>query len=189
MSKNSILLVDDNPNDVTLTVHALKKNNLVGEIVVARDGVEALDYLFGTGQYEGRNVSELPAVVMLDLKLPKVDGLEVLKQIRADKRTRRLPVVILYLLQGGAGHGRGDTAWAPTATSASRWTSSEFMSTAGQLGLYWLLLNQLRPGGKLVDMHPKGTFEMDESLRVLIVEDSENDARLLINELQQGGDN
>src|ERR1041385_2332573 len=91
----SILLVEDNPDDEDLTLRALKKNNVVNEVVVARDGAEALDYLFGTGKYAGRDVTDLPSVVLLDLKLPKVDGLEVLQRVRADARTRLLPIVIL----------------------------------------------------------------------------------------------
>ena len=97
--------MEDNPHDVTLTVHAMKKNKLVNEIVVTRDGVEALDYLFGTGLFEGRDTSLLPTIVLLDLKLPRVDGLDVLKRIRSDERTKYLPVII-HLLQGGTGHHR-----------------------------------------------------------------------------------
>src|SRR6267142_1995090 len=95
MSDKVILLVEDNPDDEALTLRALKKNNIQNEVVIAHDGVEALDYLFGTGAYAGRNVSILPSVALLDLKLPKIDGLEVLKQIRTDERTKLLPVVIL----------------------------------------------------------------------------------------------
>src|SRR5437763_9202094 len=94
MDNKVILLVEDNPRDEALTLRALKKSNIVNEVIVARDGVEALDYLFGTGEYAGRNTSEMPQLILLDLKLPKVDGLQVLRQIRADEHTRRLPVVI-----------------------------------------------------------------------------------------------
>ena len=90
-----ILLVEDNPDDEALTLRALKKNHIKKEVVVARDGVEALDYLFGTGDYADRDLHPLPEVVLLDLKLPKVDGLEVLRRIRADERTKLLPVVVL----------------------------------------------------------------------------------------------
>src|SRR5579862_3494745 len=90
-----ILLVEDNPDDEALTLRALKKNNISNDIAVARDGVEALDFLFGTGAYAGRDVSALPELVLLDLKLPKIDGFEVLKKLRADPRTSLLPVVIL----------------------------------------------------------------------------------------------
>lgn len=90
-----ILLVEDNPNDVELTLHAFKKHNLTNYIHVVRDGAEALDFIFGKGEYAGRNVGETPKVILLDLKLPKVDGLEVLKQIKADPRTRSIPVVVL----------------------------------------------------------------------------------------------
>src|ERR1700731_2605755 len=95
MNDNVILLVEDNPDDEALTLRALKKNNIKNEVVIAHDGAEALDYLFGTGKYAGRNTDVLPQVVLLDLKLPKVEGLEVLRRVRADKRTKLLPVVIL----------------------------------------------------------------------------------------------
>src|SRR5512143_3636681 len=95
MNEKAILLVEDNPDDVELTMRALKKNNILNEVIVAKDGVEALDYLFGTGTYAGRDPGIGPMVVLLDLKLPKVDGLEVLKKMRADERTRLTPVVIL----------------------------------------------------------------------------------------------
>src|SRR5437867_1705525 len=95
MTHNIILLVEDNPDDEALARRALRQNNIRNEIVVARDGVEALDYLFGTGAYAGRDTSVMPHVILLDLKLPRLDGLEVLRRLRADERTRLLPVVIL----------------------------------------------------------------------------------------------
>ena len=95
MSQKIILLVEDNQDDEELAMLALKKGNVANEVVVARDGAEALDYLFATGAHAGRKVSDLPQLVLLDLKLPKIDGLEVLRQVRADSRTRRLPIVIL----------------------------------------------------------------------------------------------
>src|ERR1700730_695087 len=95
MGDKVILLVEDNPDDEKLTVRALKKNNIVNEVAIARDGVEALDYLFGTGAHTGRDSNAQPALVLLDLKLPKMDGQEVLRRIRADERTKRLPVVVL----------------------------------------------------------------------------------------------
>lgn len=94
-SHKTILLIEDNPYDEELTIAAFKENNIQNEIVVARDGEEALEYMFGTGKYEGRNVHDLPQLILLDLKLPKVDGLDVLQQLRADERTRLAPVVIL----------------------------------------------------------------------------------------------
>src|SRR5271168_79812 len=93
MNENVILLVEDNPDDEALTLRALKKNNIVNQVIVARDGAEALDYLFCTGEYSGRDAERLPQVVLLDLKLPKIDGLEVLRRLRGDKRTKLLPVV------------------------------------------------------------------------------------------------
>ena len=95
MPDDVILLVEDNEDDVDLTLRALQRNNIKNEVVVARDGVEALDYLWGTGIHAGRDTSQMPQVILLDLKLPKVDGLEVLRQLRSDERTKLLPVVIL----------------------------------------------------------------------------------------------
>jgi CheY-like chemotaxis protein len=141
-----ILLVEDNPDDEELTLRALKKNNIQNEVVVARDGVEALDYLFATGRYAGRDVTQVPSVTLLDLKLPKVDGLEVLKRIRADERTRFLPVVILtsskeeHDLLNGYALGANSYIRKPV-------DFSQFIDAVRQLGLYWLLLNESAPLG------------------------------------------
>jgi two-component system response regulator len=136
-----ILLVEDNPDDEVLTRRALKKNNIGNEVVVARDGAEAIDYLFGTGKYEGRSLSVMPQVVLLDLKLPKVDGLEVLRQIRTDERTKLLPVVILTSsreqqdLLDGYGYGANSYIRKPV-------DFAQFVEAVRQLGLYWLVLNE-----------------------------------------------
>lgn len=136
-----ILLVEDNPDDETLTRRALKKNNIGNEVVVARDGAEALDYLFGTGAYEGRDLNEMPQVILLDLKLPKVDGLEVLKRLRGDERTSLLPVVILTSskeqqdLVDGYGYGANSYIRKPV-------DFAQFVEAVRQLGLYWLVLNE-----------------------------------------------
>jgi two-component system response regulator len=136
-----ILLVEDNPDDELLTRRALKKNNISNEVVVARDGAEALDYLFGTGAYEGRDLSVMPQVILLDLKLPKVDGLEVLKRLRSDERTKLLPVVILTSskeqqdLVDGYGYGANSYIRKPV-------DFAQFIEAVRQLGLYWLVLNQ-----------------------------------------------
>lgn len=136
-----ILLVEDNPDDELLTRRALKKNNIGNEVVVARDGVEALDYLFGTGAHEGRDLSELPQVMLLDLKLPKIDGLGVLRRVRADERTRLLPVVILTSsreqqdLVDGYGCGANSYIRKPV-------DFAQFIEAVRQLGLYWLVLNE-----------------------------------------------
>ncbi len=139
-----ILLVEDNPDDEALTLRALKKNNIKNEVVVARDGVEALDYLLGAGKHAGRNVNDLPQVVLLDLKLPKVDGLEVLRRIRADERTKLLPVVILTSSKEDqdviAGYRLGANSYVRKPVSFD-----EFLEAARALGLYWLLLNQSPP--------------------------------------------
>ena len=133
--------MEDNPNDEVLTRRALKKNNITNEVVVAHDGVEALDYLFGTGTYEGRDLSVMPQVVLLDLKLPKIDGLEVLRRLRADERTKLLPVVILTSsaeqrdLVDGYGYGANSYIRKPV-------DFAEFVETVRQLGLYWLVLNE-----------------------------------------------
>ncbi len=141
-----ILLVEDNPDDEVLTRRALKKNNIGNEVVVARDGVEALDYLFATGAYEGRDTSVTPQVVLLDLKLPKIDGLEVLRRLRADERTKLLPVVILTSsreqqdLVDSYGYGANSYIRKPV-------DFAQFVEAVRQLGLYWLVLNETPQGG------------------------------------------
>jgi len=140
----AILLVEDNPDDEALTLRALKKNNIRNEVVIAHDGAEALDYLFGTGQYIGRNTDVLPQVVLLDLKLPKVEGLEVLRRVRADKRTKLLPVVILTSSNEEQdridGYGLGANSYVRKPVDFT-----QFMEAARQLGLYWLILNEPPP--------------------------------------------
>jgi two-component system response regulator len=139
-----ILLVEDNPDDEALTLRALKKNNITNGVVVARDGVEALDYLFGTGSHAGRNLNSLPQVVLLDLKLPKVDGLEVLRRVRADERTKLLPVVILTSSNEEQdrlmGYGLGANSYVRKPVDFG-----QFIEAVRQLGLYWLLLNERPP--------------------------------------------
>ncbi len=139
-----ILLVEDNPDDETLTIRALKKNNIANKVEVARDGVQALEYLFGTGTHDGRDVSLLPQVVLLDLKLPKVDGLEVLKRIRSDERTKLLPVVVLT-----SSKEEQDliSSYASGANSYIRKPVDfvQFTEAVGQLGMYWLVLNEAAP--------------------------------------------
>lgn len=144
MKAKIILLVEDNPDDEALTIRAFRKNNITNEVVVARDGVEALDYLFGAGKYEGRDTSDLPQVVLLDLKLPKMDGLEVLRRIRADDRTRYQPVVILTSSKEDqdliSGYRFGANSYVRKPVNFE-----EFIEAARQLGLYWLLLNERPP--------------------------------------------
>lgn len=140
----SILLVEDNPDDEALTLRALAKNNIQNTVIVARDGIEALDYLFGTGKYDGREVTVTPQVILLDLKLPKLDGLEVLRRLRCDARTMLLPVVILTsskeeqdLLQG---YSLGANSYIRKPVEFLK-----FVEAVRQLGLYWLLLNEQPP--------------------------------------------
>lgn len=144
MAKQSILLVEDNPDDEALTVRALKKHNIANEIVVARDGVEAVDYLLGIGQYAGRDVSRRPQIVLLDLKLPKMDGIEVLRKIRANPGTETLPVVILTSSKEESdvidGYRNGCNSYVRKPVNFD-----EFLEAARQLGLYWLLLNEGPP--------------------------------------------
>lgn len=141
MSDKTILLVEDNPDDVTLTLRALKKNNLLNEVVVARDGVEALDFLFCEGSYNNRVPEHLPELILLDLKLPKVDGLEVLKRIRANERTKLLPVVILTSSNEQSdiisGYELGVNSYIRKPVDFE-----QFIEAVRQLGLYWLVLNQ-----------------------------------------------
>lgn len=142
MHDRSILLVEDNPDDEALTRRALMKNNIHNDIVVAHDGAEALDWLFGTGPHAGHPVT--PELVLLDLKLPKVDGLEVLRRIRADAGTRLLPVVILTSSREErdlvAGYGLGANSYIRKPVDFG-----QFVEAVRQLGLYWLVLNEPPP--------------------------------------------
>ena len=139
-----ILLVEDNPDDEALTLRALQKNNIKNEVVVAHDGAEALDYLFGTGAYAGRDTNVMPQVILLDLKLPKVDGFEVLAKLRADERTKLLPVVILTSSNEEQdrinGYGLGANSYIRKPVEFG-----SFIEAVKQLGLYWLILNQTAP--------------------------------------------
>ena len=144
MSERTILLVEDNPNDEALTLRALRKNNIHDRVVVARDGAEALDYLFATGAYQDRNPSDVPRVVLLDLKLPKIDGLEVLRRMRANARTKLLPVVILTSSNEErdllAGYGSGANSYIRKPVDFT-----EFSETVRHLGRYWLQINEIPP--------------------------------------------
>lgn len=142
MNKNhTILLVEDHPDDEELTRLAFKECRFANELVVARDGQEALDYLFAAGKYSGRDVCEQPQVVLLDLKLPKVDGLEVLRRIRADERTKFLPVVILTSSMEEkdlvAGYSLGTNSYIQKPVDFN-----QFVDAVRQLGLYWMVLNE-----------------------------------------------
>lgn len=142
VNPGKILLVEDNPDDVALTMRALKSHNITNDVIVAYDGVQALDYLFGTAGAPG--LEELPAVVLLDLKLPKVNGLEVLQRIRADEHTRLLPVVILTSSDEERdvidGYSLGANSYVRKPVDFV-----EFTEAAKQLGLYWLLMNRTPP--------------------------------------------
>ncbi|VUD41188.1 Response regulator rcp1 [Thalassocella blandensis] len=144
MNNAEILLVEDNPDDEMLTLDALAANNISNKVVVARNGVEALDYMFGTGKFEGRDPEILPSIVLLDLKLPKIDGLEVLKRIREDERTRLQPVAILTSSNEDedrlTGYALGANSFVRKPVEFE-----EFMKAVGQLGLYWLVINQPVP--------------------------------------------
>jgi two-component system response regulator len=143
-----ILLVEDNADDEELMLRALRKSNVLNEIIVARDGVEALDYLFGEGSYAGRDLRIMPQVILLDLKLPKIDGLEVLRRLRADPRTDLLPVVILTSSNEEqdriAGYGLGANSYVRKPVDFN-----QFIDSARQLGLYWLIINEAPPRRKL----------------------------------------
>jgi len=141
---NVILLIEDNPTDEKLTLRAFKQSGIANEVIVARDGAEALDYLFGTGQYESRDTSVVPALALLDLKLPRVDGLEVLKRVRADERTKLLPVVILTASAEEedvvSSYSLGANAYIRKPVDFG-----EFAHAAKTLGLFWLLMNERAP--------------------------------------------
>ena len=146
MEEKIILLVEDNPNDVTLTERALKKSHILNRLVLAKDGAEALDYLLGTGNWADRDLNNMPQLVLLDIKLPKIDGLEVLRRIRADNRTKLLPVVILTSsneekdLINGYALGANSYIRKPV-------NFNQFADAVRQLGLYWLVLNECPPPG------------------------------------------
>jgi two-component system, response regulator len=144
MASKTILLVEDNADDEALTFRALLKNNIGNQLIVVRDGAEALDYLFATGQYSGRDVNLTPHVVLLDLNLPKVHGLEVLRQLRANERTKLLPVVILTSSNEEQdrlrGYERGANSYVRKPVDFN-----QFIESVRQLGLYWLILNEQPP--------------------------------------------
>ncbi|MBX7174218.1 MAG: response regulator [Pyrinomonadaceae bacterium] len=141
MENKSILLVEDNPNDELLMLRALKKNNIANEVVVVHDGVEALDYLFGTGPYTGRNLDDLPQLMLLDLKLPKLDGLETLRRVRANSRTKYIPVVVLTTSTEQKdiidSYDLGANSYVQKPVDFN-----EFIQATQQLGLYWLVINK-----------------------------------------------
>lgn len=144
MTKKMILLVEDNPDDEALTLRALKQNKVQNEVVVAHDGAEALDYLFARGAYAGRDLRVMPHLILLDLKLPKIDGLEVLQRMRADPRTALLPVVVLTSSREDRDviesyrHSVNSYILKPV-------DFAQFTEAVGQLGLYWLVLNEPAP--------------------------------------------
>jgi two-component system response regulator len=144
MREKIILLVEDNIDDELLTLRALKKNNVRDEVVVARDGAEALEYLFATGEYAGRDSSVMPQLILLDLKLPRIDGLEVLRCLRADERTRLVPVVILTSSKEVQdmldGYGSGANSYIRKPVNFE-----QFVWAVEQLKLYWLSLNEAPP--------------------------------------------
>lgn len=144
VSPRLLVLIEDNPNDELLTVRALRRNNITNPLVILRDGAQALEYLFGAGAYAGRNVRETPAVILLDLKLPKIDGLEVLQHLRADPRTRPIPVVVLT---SSLEEQDIRESYALGANSYLR-KPVEFeglVQAVQQLGQYWLVLNEPPP--------------------------------------------
>jgi CheY-like chemotaxis protein len=144
MKPKIILLVEDDPSDVGLTRRAFAKSRIANELIVAEDGQEALDYLFGRGAQAGREVNELPALVLLDLKLPRVDGLEVLRRIRADPRTKRLPVVILTTSQEEQDVANSYDLGA-NSNIRKPVDFAQFVEAVEHLGLYWLVLNEPPP--------------------------------------------
>jgi two-component system, response regulator len=144
MINKPILLVEDNRDDEMLTIRALKKNNIVNEVVVARDGVEALDWLFGTGPHEGRDLSIMPQLTLLDLSLPRIGGLEVLKRMRADERTRLLATVILTSSREEEDIVRSYSLGANSYVRKPV-VFGEFTEAVKTLGLFWLILNQTAP--------------------------------------------
>jgi CheY-like chemotaxis protein len=166
MFRRDILLVEDNSDDEVLTLRAIKQNNIDNNIVITRDGAEALDYLFGIGKFAGRDTTQTPQVILLDLKLPKIDGLEVLRRLRADPRTRLLPVVILTSskedsdLVDGYSLGANSYVRKPVEFGA-------FVEAVRQLGLYWLLLNEEAPHA---DNQPKSNADRHADARMQVAD-------------------
>lgn len=142
MKHKIILLVEDNANDEELTRHALNASKVANEIVVAHDGVEALDYLFGTGRFAGRDITDQPALVLLDLKLPRVDGLDVLKRVRADDRFRSMPLVVMT---SSADQEELLKSYAAGVNSFVRKPVDfeQFSRAIAQIGMFWLLVNEV----------------------------------------------
>lgn len=144
MQSSTILLAEDNPDDVELTLYALAEDNLADNVVIARDGEEALEYIFGTGKHEGRDVHDLPALILLDIKMPKINGLDVLERIRGDERTRRIPIVVLTTSDEDAdrikGYDLGVNSYIRKPVEFD-----VFVETVRQLGLYWLVTNLPAP--------------------------------------------
>ncbi len=148
MENKTILLVEDNLDDVELTLHAFKKNNIQNEVVVVNDGADALDFLFGQGKFEGRDLSIMPTIILLDIKLPKIDGLEVLKRIRENPATQYIPIVILTSSKEEqdiiTGYKLGVNSYVRKPVDFIQFTEA-----VNSLGLYWLLLNQTPPLNKI----------------------------------------
>ena len=144
MNTRSILLVEDNADDEILALRALEENQILNRVVVVRDGAEALEYLFATGKYAGRDAADLPSVILLDLKLPKIDGLEVLRRIRAHERVQLVPVVILTSSKEetdlGNSYRRGCNSYIRKPVDFE-----QFVEAVRQLGLYWLMINEPPP--------------------------------------------
>lgn len=144
MTKKTILLVEDNPDDEELALMAFEQSEIKNTVVVVRDGAEALDYLFGTGRHTNRDLNNMPAVILLDLKLPKIDGLEVLRRLRTDERTKFLPIVVLTTSKEEQdminSYRLGCNSYVRKPVDFT-----EFINAAEQLGLYWLCLNEILP--------------------------------------------